>query len=880
MHNWLRNRTRRAVAALLYLFPAEFRRTFGADMVATFDDCWEGRPGLRLAIRTLLNLAAAGANVRFSRSALPAKPQEGDTLVTTLWLDLRFAIRMLARTRGFTFIALATLALGIGVNTAMFSVANTVLWHSLPYPDPDRLVMVGEVDANKPDLYWGASYQNLTDWRTRSSAFEQLAGVMNVERILREGSEPVRVIGAAVSRNFFDAMGVAPAMGRVFSESEDRRGGAPVIVLSHRMWMKRFGGDVSILGRTIRTGTTVFTVVGVMPPGFEYRRAEFWIPLEQTISPHFVSHRNVWVLNPVGRLRSGATLAMAQKEVEAIAVQIRHDYPETRRGLVVRVSPFRNELSRDLRPVLLVLVGAAGFVLLIACGNLAGLMLVRASGRSREMAIRNALGVGWHRLVRQLLTESAVLAAAGGLAGIGLAFWATRSIGLLTNDPRLVDVNLDGTVLAFAAIVTAATTILFGVAPAIRAARVDASEALKSGGRAGLAPERALSQKILVVAELALCLVLLVGAGLLLRSFHRVLDVNPGFRSDRLVTMRVSLPGTYTTESAMVQFYKRSMAGLAAIPGTNGVTIASQLPITGAEGNGDISIEGRASREGELGASTFRDVMPNYFEVMGISLIGGRAFDDRDDGSHGRVAIINTSFARRFWPNADPIGRRIKVGPHDTAAWMTIVGVVGDVMQIGLDSEAPFSIYAPLATRPMERFEVAVRAATDSRSVIGSVTAQLRSLEPTLLIDNVQTMSQRIGETVAPRRLNLVLFGMFAGLALLLASIGIYGVVAYAVAQRKQEFGIRMALGARPGDVLSMVLRQGLKLALAGVVIGMVATLSLARLLAGLLFGVEPTDPPTLCAVAVLLAAVAVVACWLPAYRATKTAPVEALRCE
>jgi putative ABC transport system permease protein len=879
MHEWLRNRTRQTAAALLYLFPAEFRRTFGCDMLATFDDCWQERPGLRLAIRIVFDLVANGAKVRFSRNTRRVRVQKGDKLMTVLWQDLRFAVRMLAHSRGFTAVALATLALGIGVNTAMFSVANTVLWHSLPYPDPDRLVMVGEVDANKPELYWGASYQNLADWRTRSTAFEQLAGVMYDERILREGGEPVRVTGAAVSHNFFSVMGVAPAMGRVFSETEDHRGGDPVIVLSHHMWMKRFGGDAAILGRTIKTGTTDFTVVGVMPPRFEYRQAEFWIPLEQTISPHFVSHRNIWVLSPVGRLRPGATLASAQKEVEAIAVQIRRDYPETKRGLVVHVSQIRTELSRDLRPALLLLVGAAGFVLLIACGNLAGLMLVRASGRSREMAIRNALGVGWGRLVRQLLTESGLLAAVGGLAGVGLAFWATRSIGLLTKDPRLVDVHLDGTVLAFAAAVTAATTILFGVAPAIRAARVDASEALKIGGRAGTAPERAHSQKMLVVAEIALCLVLLVGAGLLLRSFRRVLDVDPGFRPDSLATMRVSLPTTYSTESAMVQFYKRSMAGLAAIPGTNGVTIASQLPMTGGEGNGDISIDGRASREGELGASTFRDVMPNYFGVMGIPLIRGRAFDDRDDGSHGRVVIINTSFARRFWPNEDPIGRRVKVGPRDSAAWMTIVGVVGDVMQIGLDSEAPFSVYVPLASRPTERFEVAVRAVTDSRSLIASVTARLSSLEPTVLIDNVQTMSQRIGETVAPRRLNLVLFGLFAGLALVLASVGIYGVVAYAVAQRKQEFGIRMALGAQPADVMGIVLRQGLKLALAGVGIGTVATLFLGRLITGLLFGVEPTDPLTLAGVALLLSAIAVGACWLPAYRATQTAPVETLRC-
>jgi predicted permease len=870
---------RRAVRALLFLFPANFRREFGSDMLATFDDRWREQPGCRLAVRTVLDLGAAALRVRFSGRSVPVHCPHGDKLMTIFWQDVRFAWRTLMRSPGFTLVALATLALGIGVNTAMFSVANAVLWRSLPYPNPDRLVMVGEVDAKKSDAFWGASYGNLRDWRARSTSFEHLAGVFDEERVLREGTEPVRISGEAVSHDFFDVMGVAPETGRVFGDAEDRKGAAPVIVLSHRMWMQRFSGDPAILGKSIPLGSEPVTVIGVMPPGFEYGQAEFWTPLEQVIPPHFVSHRNVWVISPVGHLRAGRTSADAQKEVEAIAEQIRNEHPETKRGLVVRVTPLREQLSRDLRPALLVLLGAVGFVLLIACANLAGLMLVRGAARAREMAIRSALGVGWRRLVQQMMTESALLAAGGGLAGVALASWTARSIGLLTSEPRLLDVHIDGTVLAFAAFATLATTMLFGVVPAIRGARVDAGEALKSGARAGFAPERALAQRVLVVVEVALCLVLLSGAGLLLRSFRRVVEIDPGFRTDSLVTMRVNLPQSYS-DASIPGFYKSVSERLSAVPGTSAVTIVNRLPISGGEGNGDITIEGRPSAEGELGTSTFRRILPNYFAVMGIPVMRGRAFDDRDDGSRGRVAIINASFARRFWPNEDPIGRRFKIGPRDTSGWLTVVGVAGDVRQIGLDSDAPFSTYEPLRILPNARFEIAARAAGDPRTIIASIRGELRALEPALLIDKVETMSQRIGESVAPRKLNLLLFALFAGLALLLASVGLYGVVAFSAGQRTQEFGIRMALGAQSGDVLRLVLAQGVKLSLAGVGIGLIAALSLGRLIAGLLFQVEPTDPLTLCAVAILLSTTAVAACWLPARRATRIAPVEALRSE
>jgi putative ABC transport system permease protein len=571
----------------------------------------------------------------------------------------------------------------------------------------------------------------------------------------------------------------------------------------------------------------------------------------------------------------------ATKEVETVAAQIRRDHPETRREQIARVSPLGAELSRDLRPAMLVLLGAVGAVLLIVCGNIAALMLVRGTARAKEMAVRRALGVGHARLVRQLLTESALLACVGGAGGIGLAFLATRALGLLTDDPRLLNVAIDGTVLAFAAAATVVTTLLFGIVPAISAACVGAAEVLRSGSRTGGSREKSRAQRMLVVLEVALCLVLLAGAGLLMKSFRKVFEVNPGFRADGLVTVSVGLPINYDSDGAVNQFYRRLEDRLASVPGVSGATIVSQLPISGGEGNGDIEIEGRPSAEGELGASTFRRVIPNYFSVMGIPLIRGRFFEKRDDGSSSlHSAIVNEGFARRFWPNTDPIGRRYKVGPRDRAAWLTIVGVVGDVRQIGLDTSAPFSTYEPMASDPHTRFDIAVRTTGDTSSVMNSVRREIRSLEPGLLIDKTETMAHRIDESVAPRRLNLLLFDLFAGLALLLAAVGLYGVVAYTAGQRSQEFGIRMALGAQGHDVLQLVMSQGLKLALTGTTLGVVAALYVARLMKRLLFGVEPTDPTTLLGVSLLLMGVALAACWLPARRATRIAPIEALRME
>ena len=870
---------RRLVAALLYLFPARFRDAFGADMRVTFDDRWREAAGIRLGMRTIADLIASATLVRLSqRKPYPAR--KGDSSMTILWQDFRFALRTLAKSPGFTLVALATLALGIGVNTAMFSVANAVLWRSMPYADPDRIVWVGAVERKNPDVAWGASYPNFRDWQARAHSFGAIAGILQAGRILREGSERTRLSGLGVTPEYFAILGVQPAAGRVFAASDDQPGAAPVIVLSDRMWRKTFAGDPSTIGRTIKFEDSSFTVIGIMPEHFEYGEAEFWVPLQHALNPYFSSHREVWVMDAIGRLSAHQTASAAQSEMTAIAEQLRREHPEADRDLAMRVAPLQRHNSRDLRPALLALLGAVGAVLLIACANLAGLMSVRASSRIREMAIRSALGAGRSRMIRQLLTECVTLAISGGLAGFALALWAVRGLQFLSKDPRLIGIGIDVPVMLFALGVTMTTSLLFGVAPAIHAARVDAAEALKTGPRSGLDPRRAWARQALVVAQVALCLVLLVGAGLLLRSFRRVLDVDPGFRTDHLSSMRILLPGTYQTPSSVVEAYTRFVERLKSLPGVADATLVNALPITGGDANGDITIEGRESGATELGVASFRRALPGYFHALGIPFVRGRDFTGADDLKHERVVIINETMARRFWPAGDMLGRRIKIGPRDAANWMTIVGVVKDVRHNGLDSEPGYATYNPVAQQPRLQMEVAIRGAGDSQMAVAAAQRELKRIEPGLIIDKVQTMSQRIGDSIAPRRLNLLLFGLFAGLALLLAAVGLYGVVAYAAGQRTQEFGIRMALGARSVDVLRLVLGQGLKLAAIGLVIGTAAALALTRLIGKLLFGVTPTDPLTITAVAALLACVALAACWFPARKATRVAPVEALRTE
>ncbi|HXQ97901.1 MAG TPA: ABC transporter permease [Candidatus Limnocylindrales bacterium] len=797
-------------------------------------------------------------------------------ILEAFFQDVHFGARVLRKNPSFTVVAVFTLALGIGANTAMFSIADTVLWRALPFPHPEQLVVAGEVNAKDPDESWGATYPTFRDWQSRSTAIAPFAAILSDSRILlRPSADPVRVSGAAVTHDYFEVMGVSPMMGRVISASDDTAGADPVVVLSHRMWAEQFGGDPAVIGKVVPIGRTItFTAIGVMPASFDDGTTEYWIPLVRVIPSNFQMRRSVWVLTTVGRLRPGRTMVEAQAELETITQQVRHDFPESNRGLVVSVGSLRSHLTGDLRPALLVLLGAVGIVLLIACANLAALISVRAAGRGRELAVRTALGASRGRLIAQLLNESVLLSFLGGAVGVALAFWATRSVALLSKDPRLLTATINLPVLLFALAASVATSLLSGIAPALHGAR----ETFHS--RAGGHRRRARLHQSLVVSEVALSLVLLVGAGLLFRSLRNIFEVSPGFRADHLITMRLALPSTYTADPQILRFYQSLQERLQLLPGVTGASVVSTLPISGGDGKGDISIEGRPYEPGAYGAASFRRALPNYFRVMGIPLLRGREFDDRDDDTRPQAVIINERMARRFWPDEDPIGKRIKIGPPDGNPWMTVVGVVKDVHQTGLDSDVDYSTYQPLAQDVPNGVEVAVRTAGDSVSAFSEVRGELHRIEPAMLVDHVMTMEARIEESVTPRKLNLFLFGLFSGLALVLASIGLYGVIAYSVGQRTREFGIRIALGARRADIMRLVLKQGLKLAIVGAGIGIAFALVLARALAQLLFGVRPADPVTIVSVAFLLTCVALVACWLPAHRASRIAPTDALRTE
>jgi predicted permease len=796
-------------------------------------------------------------------------------LLENFWQDARYGLRQLRKNPTFTLVAIITLALGIGTNTAMFSIADAVLWRSMPYPHPEQLVVANEIPRADPDSTWGTTYLTFRDWQSRSSVFQNFAATMPDQRVMRDGAEPVRVNGVAVTHDFFDVMGVSATIGRVISASDDTASAAPVVVLSNHLWRDRLDSDPNIVGRTIHIGRTItFTAIGVMPPGFDDGAVDYWVPLVRVIPPNFAT-RHVWIFHTVGRLRPGATATQAQSELETMLLQIQHDFPEANRGLDVRVNSLRTQTSSDLRPALLVLLGAVGLVLLIACANLAALISVRAAGRARELAVRAALGASRARLIAQLLTESALLSFAGGAAGVALAYWATRSLALLSKDPRLLHATINIPVLLFALAAAAITSILAGIAPAMQHSR----DTLNS--RTGGHRRRARLQQSLVVSEVALCLVLLVGAGLLFKTLRNILDVDAGFRTDHLVTMSVTLPPTYSTEPQMLQFYRTTAEHLQSLPGISGVSVVNSLPVAPGEANGDINLEGRPAAPGANGASSFRRSLPNYFRMMGIPLLRGREFDERDDGvNKDRVVIINDRFARQFWPDSDPIGKRIKIGPPENNPWLTIVGVVRNIHQTGLENPIGYTVYEPLAQSVSNGEEVAIRTAGDPATIISEVRNEMHRLEPSALVDNIATMDQRIDESVSPRKLNLFLFGLFSGLALVLATIGLYGVVAYSVGQRTQEFGIRMALGAQRSDVVRLVLTQGLKLALAGTAIGIAVALALSSVLRQFLFGVRPADPVTIAGVALLLTIVALAACWLPAFRASRIEPTQALRIE
>jgi putative ABC transport system permease protein len=803
----------------------------------------------------------------------------------TIWQDLRYGARMLLKNPAFTAVAVIALALGIGANTAIFSVVNGVLLSPLPYPQPEQLAWVWLDNRRQGIREDITSYPNFLDWRDKNQTFQGMSPVRNLTVNLTGVGEPEELRGASVGANFFQLIGVYPAQGRGFTAEEEQPGKDKVVILSHGLWRRRFGGDAGILNKTISLNGEPYTVIGFMPPGFQFpSKAELWTPLAP--NERMRAARGAFWLPVVGRLKPGVTRAQAQADMDVIGKQLEQDYPNINAGYGVNVVPLHEQLVGNIKWTLWVLLGAVGFVLLIACANVANLLLARAAARQREVAVRAALGAGRWRIIRQLLTESVLLAVVGGALGVLLAWWGLESLLKLSpaNLPRLDNIHLDTRVLGFTLGLSLLTGLLFGLAPALHTSQLELSETLKEGGRSGSGGRRAQRvRSVFIVAEIALTLALLVGAGLLMRSFWQLQQVSPGFRTDHLLTLQLSLPRTKYPEGAQaVAFYQQLQERLAALPGVESASAVSQILMPRVTSSSNFTIENRPQDPRAQQLELPVDIaQPNFFQTMGIQLLRGRAFAPQDARGQPAVALVNETFVKRYFPNEDPLGKRFTFGDgNNNPQWITIVGVVHDTKRQGLDEPIRMESWLPHAQNPGRSMQVVVRTKGDPLALAGTVREAVWALDRDLPIPKIETMEQILSESVAQRRLSMLLLSIFASVALLLAAVGIYGVMSYVITQRTNEIGIRVALGAQARDVLKLILGQGMKLALLGVGLGLVATLLLTRLLTSLLFGVSATDPVTFAGVALLLIAVALLACLIPAWRATKVDPMIALRYE
>ncbi len=813
--------------------------------------------------------------------------------------DLKFAIRQLRKNPGFTAVAVLTLALGIGANTARFRVVDAVLLRPLPYPHSGQLVWLCE---RGPDWSGGSiSYPNFTDWRKQQSVFEAF-GVYDGDNFTLTGKgQPLRLAGALVSAEVFAALRTQPEIGRVFGEDEDKPGALPVAVISDALWQSRFGGDRGIVDKTINLDGKPYTVLGVMPPGFQFpNKVDVWVPVGPYSAQSSWRNRDYHPgLFGLARLKPGVTLKQARADLDAIALRLEQQYPASNKTRGVHIDTLLDHEVGNIRRALWILLGATGFVLVIACANVANLLLARAATRQKEMGLRVALGAGSWRITRQLLTESCLLALLGAVVGLLFAKGVLSVVAILAAGslPRAAQISLDPRVLLFSGLVAVLTGILFGLAPAWHSSRVDLQATLKETGR-GTSSRRAGLRQGFVIAEVALTFILLAGAGLLLRSFYRLLQVNPGFETDRILTFHIDLPEhKYQTAAQQVLFYNALLERLRALPGVRAATLASKIPLDHNAWDMRFLIEGRPEPPPYLQPSLrITLVAPDYFRVMGIPLLRGRDFTEHDNRAHLpgtspgndwgaglNSIIIDEEFAKRYWPSQNPLGQRIRLpwGPRAKQPVMTIVGVVGRVKENQLSKqEGMVQAYFPIFQQPLLGITVAVKTTNESTAMLATLRRQVSELDPVLPIFGIHTMKEIRNSNVAPERLNLGLLGGFAALALILALTGLYGLLSFTVAQRRREIGIRVALGAQRFDVLNLVVGQGFRLIIAGMVIGLLGSFALTRVLAGMLFEVNPADPLTFATVTFLLCAVALVACWVPARRAAGVAPMEALRYE
>jgi putative ABC transport system permease protein len=799
-------------------------------------------------------------------------------------MDLRYGWRSLMKKPGFTLTAIIALGLGIGANTAIFSVINGVLLRSLSYANPDGIVMLWERSATGTNAQNVVSPANFLDWQQQSTSFEQMAATVDQRVNLTGGrGEPEEIKAQFVSQAFFPVLGVQPLLGRGFLPEEDTVGKDLVIVLSHELWQTRFGSDPEIVGKQATISGRQRTVVGVMPPGFHFldNHVRAWMPLALDPAINY-RERGGRYLKVVARLKPGVTVQQAQGELTGIAKQLEQTHVKYNTGWGVNVVPMHEQVVGEIRPILVVLFAAVAFVLLIACANVANLLLSRAASRQKELAVRAALGASRLRLVRQMLTESVLLALMGGIVGVLLAFWGIQLlIGFgPDNIPRLTEITIDPRVLGFTFVVALLTGVGFGMIPALQASRPDLNDALKEGSRGSTGGRSRTFRNIFVVAEVSLALVLLIGAGLMIRSFMRLQSVETGFNPENVLTMRLQLPRkNYGEPHQIVDFFKRAQERIATLPGVQAVGAISYLPLTGPAARDGFSIVGEPEpAPGQEPPCEVRVVTTDYFAAMGIPLLRGRLLDERD-GKDSRVLLINETLAKKHFPNEDPIGKRIKVSWSDGEV-DEIVGVVGDIREGALNKDPEPAIYWPHPREPYSGMALVVRANGDAARLSGIVPKEIRALDPEQPVADLRTMEQVVSKSIARPRFNTVLLAIFAGVALVLASVGLYGVMNYSATQRTHEIGIRMALGADRRDIMRLVVGNGMLLTFIGIGIGVAASWGLTRLLQSLLFGVAATDLPTYAAVSALLIAVALVANYIPARRAMRVNPVIALRYE
>ncbi len=841
---------------------------------------------------TAQNQHVLAQELRRSQPVAPRDPvtpgAERTTIFRDLWRDGRYGMRTLVKNPAFTVVAVLALALGIGANSAIFSVVNTVLLRPLPYKDPDALMTVWEEATHQGFPFNTPSPANFLDWRAQNTVFESMAAMAQSNFNLTGVGEPERFDGRRVSANLFSLLGVQPQLGRTFRPEEDQPD-TRVVILGHGMWQRRFGGDPSIIGRPLTLNGQSYTVIGVMPksfvelPSFDNWKDQLWVPI--AFSSEEALQRGNHFLEVVARLKPGVAQRQAQAEMDTIAARLAQQYPDfnTRIGAVVK--PLHEQVVGNIKSALIVLLGAVGFVLLIACANVANLLLARATARQKEIALRLALGASRARLTRQFLTESVLLAALGGAVGLLLAVVGIDALKAFIPDTisQAQRIGIDGKVLIFTLLISLVTGLIFGLAPATQASHFNLNETLKEGGKgSGTGGGGGRLRNLLVISEVAISFVLLIGAGLLINSFLHLRRLDPGFRADHVLTMKVVLPELkYPDKQRRTPFYDEVLRRVQSLPGVESVAFGSNLPLTY---NGDsifIAVEGRPDPAPDQQRDVItRVVSPGYFRTMGIPLVQGRDFNEHDKVDTTQMVVITEKTARHYWPGENPVGKRLKPGTSTSESpWREVIGVVKDVRQNDFVAEPKLQMYlAYTQTNAFAPNAIAVRTAVDPLSIASSVRRVIWEVDKDQPVSDLSTMEAIVSKAVARQRFSTLLLGVFAGLALVLAAVGIYGVMSYSVAQRTHEIGIRMALGAQRSDVLKLTIMQGLKLVLAGVVIGLLAAFILTRVMASLLFGVSATDPLTFATISFVLIGVALLASYIPALRATKVDPMVALR--